>query len=235
MTLEDRMAQSVLARRRRDADALTGADKAYLGVSISLDLPQSHIVEAGLGWLSDQVPQVGILIGDSLFAKTLVIQQGAQFGEAMKRAEYQAVQLISALHSVRMGHCEVLRSGAILSSVSARRATKRLKDAANNVPPLGAAIRDAAVRFCERQARNGRLVMRMQDAVEMSRDYLLEELAVYEVLALEGWLVEAYFGQEMPVLQSFMDGAFPGISPALEKRKFVELKVDKSSKRQSAC
>jgi hypothetical protein len=57
-----------------------------------------------------------------------------------------------------------------------------------------------------------------------SRLYQLEELAVFTLLANEGYSTNVYAGAHLPVMKAFVSGGVDGIAPALRSAKLVELR-----------
>lgn len=57
-----------------------------------------------------------------------------------------------------------------------------------------------------------------------SRDYQLEELAVFELLADEGYSVNVYPGAHLPVMKDLVDGPLVGVMPKLRDLILVELR-----------
>ncbi len=202
-----------------------GVNKSFFSISLTHEIPDPYLIASGIQWLRQYTPKNGLLIGDSLFAKTLVIQEGLTLIDAAQEAETQTSVLLRRVHSISNGNCSVLRSEALLSTTHAKRSRARFKQFFQDNSLFSQVIKKGAEEFCKRQERNGHLALPLKEAVELSCDYLIDEVVMYELLAQNDWLVEAHIGKELPVLQMFMDGDFPGISPALEKRKYIELKI----------
>ena len=55
--------------------------------------------------------------------------------------------------------------------------------------------------------------------------YLLEEIAVFNVLSEQGWRVELYPGSELNALVEVAKGKFPDVPQGLKNRINVELKI----------
>jgi hypothetical protein len=67
----------------------------------------------------------------------------------------------------------------------------------------------------------------MEEAIDISSQYLLEEVAVFSALAEEGWNIEVYPGPELGVLVEIAQGNFKDIPAGLKKRINIELRIDK--------
>jgi tRNA-dependent cyclodipeptide synthase len=55
--------------------------------------------------------------------------------------------------------------------------------------------------------------------------YQLEELVMFEALAQQGYGTFVYPGGQLPVMKSFVSGALPNISSAIERLTLVELRL----------
>jgi hypothetical protein len=62
-------------------------------------------------------------------------------------------------------------------------------------------------------------------AIELCCKYLLEEIAVFNMLSEKGWRVELYPGSELHVLAEIAKGRFPEVPVGLKNRINVELKI----------
>jgi len=68
----------------------------------------------------------------------------------------------------------------------------------------------------------------MEKAIEISSQYLLEEIAVFSSLSEQGWKVELYPGPELTVLIDIAKGQYSDIPEGLKERVNVELRISKS-------
>ena len=63
------------------------------------------------------------------------------------------------------------------------------------------------------------------EAINISCEYLLEEIAVFSALSEQGWDVELYPGPELSVLLDVAEGRFPAVPKGLQNRVNVQLHV----------
>lgn len=54
--------------------------------------------------------------------------------------------------------------------------------------------------------------------------YLLEELVIFEILAEQGYLINIYPGNQLPIIKAICTGELPDISKPLEKIQAIEVK-----------
>ena len=60
-------------------------------------------------------------------------------------------------------------------------------------------------------------------AIELSVKYLLEEMAVFDILVAQNWQVEIYPGTQLPILKEIAKGDFENVPKHLQKRIFIGL------------
>jgi len=65
----------------------------------------------------------------------------------------------------------------------------------------------------------------MEEAIELSCRYLLEEITVFSALSDQGWKVELYPGPELRVLVDIAKGEYSRIPQGLKERVNVELRI----------
>ena len=68
-----------------------------------------------------------------------------------------------------------------------------------------------------------------EEALKLSCEYLLEEIAVFSALSEQGWQVEFYPGPELRVLAEVAKGRYSGVPIGLKERISVELKIHRIS------
>jgi tRNA-dependent cyclodipeptide synthase len=66
------------------------------------------------------------------------------------------------------------------------------------------------------------------EARRHSRAYQLEELAIFELLAGQGYSANVYPGGHLPVMKACVAGQLPGLHPALSALTLVELRFGRS-------
>ena len=59
---------------------------------------------------------------------------------------------------------------------------------------------------------------------ELCKNYLLEEIVIFELLAKEGYKLNIYPGQQLPVIKEIVNGTLKGISTILESISLIEIK-----------
>lgn len=210
------------------ASRLNEHDCCLVSVSLHDPLPSAGPVLAALRWAGDNFGEICLLVGDSLFGMTLAINSHWKGVDAHRVATAMGDEFINEVRRHSPTPLLVKRSSAVMGTAAGIASRIKFEDAYRNGGQFTETLRADAREFCARQERKGQLFVAFEKAVELSCHYLIEELAIYEVLVEEGWALEAHIGPELPTLRHFLDGSFAGLSPALERRVYVELGVAKS-------
>ncbi len=63
----------------------------------------------------------------------------------------------------------------------------------------------------------------------LCRNYLLEELVIFEILSEENFCINIYPGKQLRVFKRIVDGSLPDVSKALEKVTLIEMRFRPSS------
>lgn len=200
-------------------------------VSVGSHGPDLDALCAGWDWTKDRFETCAMLVGDSLQRLTIEATEAAPPDLASAEAKRRATDLIAQLEAARP-HATIIRTSEVIKDAAFGRWAGRFEEALARLPAFRRMIGHDARAFCERQQRQGRLASSFEKAFSLAVRYLVEEVAIYAVLAEQGWLAETYLGNELNSLAGFMRGEFPGVAPALERRTHVSLRI--SSLRRAA-
>ncbi len=72
--------------------------------------------------------------------------------------------------------------------------------------------------------RQNEIKISYSKAEELCKEYLVEELAIFEVLAERGLHVNIYPGNQLPITKEIVSGKLKGVSAALENMQAIEIK-----------
>lgn len=193
-------------------------------ISVGNNGPDFDALCAGWDWTEAAFDKCAILLGDSLQRLTIEATEAKSPADADREAAARAA-IVAERFALARPHAPIMR----MSDVARDRAfdpwLARFGRLFHSMAGFRDMIDSDARAFCERQRRHGRLRTPFDVALALSVQYLLEEVAIYAVLAEKGWLAETYLGSELEVLAGFMRGEFPGIAPALEQRTHISLRV----------
>lgn len=208
------------------------ADKKCLyGVSVGSPWKRLNLVGSGFGWVWEHFPHCAILIGDSLYRISLQITRGLNPVNAAVVSAQETNDMLSELKGHFGKHSLVIRTSEVMEQVRFAGALQLITTLHEENTLLRNSIIGDAAKFVDRQRKNGRLAIEEGRAVDLAIQYLHEEIAVYLVLAEEGWLVDVYLGDELPTLKRIIKGVIPGAPHALTQRINVALRPAQSQVR----
>jgi len=207
--------------------------RCYLGISIDNPVFYGRSLQALLSWAMDNFDQSLVVIGDYLRRYNEQIFNGLQGDKAVKASQdagdlfiLQTSRLFEKLDKEKL---TVSRWKPCLETDVFKKSKAAIDDLFNSDPNFKTAVTRDAFSFAKRQARQKRtLAIPMEDAIELSSQYLMEEIAVFNALSEQGWNVELYPGPELRVLVEIAKGKYSHIPQGLRKRINVELQICES-------
>ncbi len=209
--------------------------RCYMG--ISLDNPDFYgkSLEALLLWVTANYEQCLIVIGDYLRRYNEQIFSG-KAGQEEEKASLEAGEIFlqksgEILRKYSEPKIKIIKWKDCISTPQYKTAKEILDKLYQADENFRASLQKDAFSFINRQKRKKQNPkVAMEEAIEISSRYLLEEVAVFSSLAELGWNIEVYPGPELGVLVDIAKGNFSNIPVGLKNRINIELHVDKSQK-----
>jgi hypothetical protein len=205
--------------------------KALYTVSVGAVGKSLTEVIDGNKWATETFSASSILLGDGLFRITLQITDGLEEGAASVAAKTAGDRTLEELIRYSGSSADYIRSSSVMGRPDFFDTLKVIRDIRNRQRAFAASIHADAEVFVERQSRKNRLKIDRKEALTLARRYVEEEVAVYLVLAQQGWLVDVYLGRELPTLRKIIDGELSDISPLLQKRVSISLEAKRRQER----
>jgi tRNA-dependent cyclodipeptide synthase len=202
--------------------------RCYMG--ISLDNPQFYgkNMEAILSWVTKNFEQCLVVVGDYLRRYNEEIFSGTE-SKVREAVSFQAGdayigQTKEILGRYKEPQIKVVRWKDCIEKAGYKTARSILDNLYSADDLFRAAVQKDSLSFLNRQRRKRQEpAVPMEEAIDISSKYLLEEIAVFSVLSEEGWNVEVYPGPELGVLVEMAKGNFKDIPAGLKKRINVEV------------
>ncbi|MCD6394293.1 MAG: tRNA-dependent cyclodipeptide synthase [Planctomycetes bacterium] len=202
--------------------------RCYMGISLDNPVFEGRSLQALLNWATERFDHCLVVTGDYLRRHNELILNGLDDERAVAMALASGDEFIEKTRHIFTGmdgdKIELIRWRDCLAFVEYQHSRAALDKlfAANEA--FRKAVGKDAVGFVERQKdRNRSLAVDENRAIEISCEYLLEEIAVFSALSERGWNVELYPGPELHVLAAVAAGRFGDITPGLKDRINVEL------------
>jgi tRNA-dependent cyclodipeptide synthase len=204
--------------------------RCYIG--ISLDNPGFHgkSLQALLLWGIGNFDQCLVVVGDYLRRFNEQIFNGLNPEEAVKVAHESGDSFMRItsefFQQIPPRRLVLTRWEPCLQSDEYKKAKVILDELYTSDSAFRASVERDAFAFVRRQTRqNRRPAVSMEEAIEFSCRYLLEEITVFCALSNQGWKVELYPGPELHVLVDIAKGKYLRIPQGLKERTNVELRI----------
>lgn len=208
--------------KTRSAEALESKSCIY-SVSLSTDEVRYQRMLRGYEWAIEHFVEVNVYLGDGMLLENTFTILGSKPTAVRLQARGLAEMAIKDLKAIaRPSKLSAASTLAALPMFTAKLIDVTTSCAKNE--DFAASVMADARSFVERQAKRSRLGIDTEHAISLARQYVLFEIAVYAVLASEGYLVDVYAGsEELPTLQKFMNGELTGL-PELAQRTCILLR-----------
>jgi tRNA-dependent cyclodipeptide synthase len=210
-------------------DEVIARGRCYMGISLDNPVFCGWPLKALIGWAVGHFGQCQIVVGDTLRRHNEQILQGFQGSRAVDAARAVGDSFLrkhkTILESFDHGRLSVIRWDECLNWPEYLTDRKAIDDLYGSDADFRSAVQRDAFAFVKRmKKRSPKLAVSDEQAIELSSQYLLEEIAVFSALSMRSWSVELYPGPELEVLVKVASGAFARIPQGLRQRVNVELK-----------
>jgi len=209
---------------------LSSYKRCYIGISLGNPLFQGKSLQAILSWAVERFEQSLVIIGDYLCRFNERILHGLNSEQAAQVAQNlgddflkQTKELFEQFPEDKL---KPIRWKKCLENVEYMEAKSILDNLFKQNQHFQASVEKDAFSFINRQTkRNETLSVETEEAIKLSCEYLLEEIAVFSALSQQGWHVELYPGAELNVLEDIAKGKYNNIPTGLKKRINIELRI----------
>ncbi len=202
--------------------------RCYMGISLDNPVFEGRSLQALLQWATERFDHCLVVTGDYLRRHNELILNGLDRERAAAASVSAGDEFIEKTRRIFAGidggRIELIRWRQCLAFAEYQRSKAALDKLFAADEAFRKAVGEDAVGFVERQKDRDRPLAVDEDrAIEISCEYLLEEIAVFSALSERGWHVELYPGPELHVLVDVAAGRFGDITRGLKDRINVEL------------
>ena len=207
--------------------------RCYMGISLDNRDFYGRSLEALLFWTAKNYEQCLIIVGDYLRRFNEQIFSG-KTGESAEKVclgagDTYLARTAEIFSRIAEPKIKLIRWKDCIEKERYKKARNILDNLYKTDESFRAAVQKDAFSFIKRQnLKKQNLAVPLEEAIDISSQYLLEEVAVFSALSEEGWNIEVYPGPELGVLVEIAKGNFANIPEGLKKRINIELKVDKT-------
>ncbi len=204
--------------------------KCYLGISLENPAFEGDSLLAMLLWVTSKFEKCLVIVGDHLCRFNEQIINGPDNSLADKLAEKlgdsfikQTKGLFSQLPAKKF---KLTRWKEHLHTEQFKKAKIIIDELSRSNEDFNSSVKYDAQSFVGRlKKRHQNMAVDMEEAINLSCKYILEEVAVFSSLSEQGWTVELYPGSELRVLVEVANGKYPSVPKGLKTRVNVELKI----------
>ena len=208
--------------------------RCYIGISLDSPVFQGKSLHAVLFWAVNRFDRVLVMIGDYLCRFNEHIFRGLNDDQAANVTKNLGDSFI---HKTRRlfqqlpdGKIQLTRWKQHLQTNEYKQAKAILDQLFADDADFHASVQKDAVSFVARQRkRNQKLAVQTEEAIKISSEYILEEIAVFSALSKQGWHVELYPGPELQVLEDIAKCKHTAVPTGLKQRVNVELRISQNS------
>lgn len=199
----------------------------YLGMSMNNTVFKSKdMLNQILCEISLHSSKLNILVGDYLDRYNSLIFEEFDEEDAINSSVKKGSELKNLLTDVLIEfdiplECVFVHSGSFISHPEYNEKNSTFKNYYNVDAAFQYLVDHTVNIFLRRQ--NHFLISRPR-AEKLCREYLFEELTIFEILADQGLKVNIYPGNQLPIIKAMVGGKLKGISESLESIQAVELK-----------
>jgi tRNA-dependent cyclodipeptide synthase len=207
--------------------------RCYIGISLDNPVFYGKSLKAILTWGEENFDHCLIVLGDYLRRFNEYIFNSLN-DEAAEKASFEAgndyiAKTKDIFQQFNEDKLQLARWKDCLQADEFKKSRAILSKLYDTLPAFKASVQRDAFLFLKRQKRkNQKMSLPMEEAIELSSQYLLEEIAVFSSLSEQGWKVELYPGPELTVLVDIAKGQYSDIPQGLKERVNVELRISKS-------
>lgn len=208
---------------------LENFDTAYLGVSLNNPIFWHHSFADVAQWFIQNFSSPYLLLGDYLNRWNDMIFYSTSVEECIQKSMREANELRALFRSnENIPNVQELVWEDLIKTTLFNNASDSLKQLYRDNSIFHQRIQESAQDFVLRQIERGQQPITSRDtAIEYSVAYLLEELAVFQVLIEKRIPVQIYPGKQLPVLSNLHTNLDMNLPDSFRQGVFVELRVKK--------
>ena len=213
---------------------LHGRTKCYTGISISNPFFMGKDSHVFFQWILRNFKHCYIFIDDFFHQYNEKAFTGHDVEVCIKSAQIQGKKIEEHIQKVidstfdESYRFKIVRSSELSKDNSFKSNSTFFKKQFKEIPQFKAGIETSARNYVDRQLKRGNsFAVSKEEAVSLSCNYLVEEIAVFTTICEKGYDVEVYPGPELPILIDIANGVFPDMPASLLNRINVELKITK--------
>ena len=222
---------SVLPSQARQS--FTTTKKCFVAVSMNSEFFQKYWGQLLFRYIDERFEECVVLIADELHRFDLTMLNGSGTSEALAGARRMGDAMEAGVRTMipEGGTCtfKMKRWRELSSDPRAGESLTALQGLVASNVNFSSALERTAHEYLKRvQAKGAIFKLPLKECLELSRAFILEELACYNVLAEDGYCVDIYPGTYLPVLDDIAQGKIPDAPAGLKSKINVRVRTVKT-------
>ena len=214
-------------------ESFTTARKCFVAVSMNSDFFQKYWGQLLFQYINERFEECVVLIADELHRFDLTMLNGSGASEALAGARGMGDAMEPGIRTMipEGGTCtfKVVRWRELSADPRASQSLAALQALTTSSVNFSSALERTAHEYLKRvQAKGALFKLPLKECLELSRAFILEELACYNVLAEDGYCVDIYPGTYLPVLDDIAQGKIPEAPAGLKSKINVRVRTVKT-------
>lgn len=202
--------------------------QVYLGISLKNTIFWEEGFEQILAWAADNFESCLIVVADYLHRhnEEILHRKGEQesIKSALDLGKKYVEQLLPKLAKYPNKKFKIVHWQELVEQNAYQKSATILAELYLKNKKFKQSIDNSATHFILRQEEQDViLAVSQKEAIGLSVKYLLEEMAVFDMLVAQNWQVEIYPGTQLPILKQISKGDFANAPQYLQKRIFIGL------------
>jgi tRNA-dependent cyclodipeptide synthase len=211
-------------------ESFTTESKCFVAVSMNSEFFQKYWGQLLFQYITERFEECVVLIADELHRFDLAMLIGFGPSEALAGARGMGDAMEAEIRMMIPvgGSCKfkVKRWHELSADPRVDQSLTALQTLAARSVKFSSALERTAHEYLKRvQAKGAIFKLPLKECLELSRAFILEELACYNVLAEDGYCVDIYPGTYLPVLDDIAQGRIPEAPAGLRAKINVRVRT----------
>jgi len=210
--------------------------RCYLPVSLETKPFERPMLDAVVDWISENFNNCAVLVCDRIHRLTLQITRNLSREEALSEALRLGEVFIEKNEPLFQAKLAGRFKFLTCSNVMKYPKYAGYRDALSEMfygdnkdnRDFQSSINQCAASYVDRRFKNkgsSAYSMTRPEMMELSHQYLIEEMGLFATVIEMGWTVDVYPGEDLKTFVEIAKGKYPNAPEPLIKRKSVELKL----------
>lgn len=206
--------------------------KCFLGISLSNPFFQGKHLPKVLKWIDNNFDECNIIIADHLHrfneyifnnktdedASKECVEMGKQIHENLK-------ELIKQIQGTKF---KIYHWLDYFKTQEFKEHLEKIILYFKSNPDFKNSVVNSSNQFIDKQLKRGyRIHVTREEAIKKSSEYILEEMAVFDILIQKDYLVQVYPGSQLNVLKEIANNKFPDFNTNLKNGIYIDLSIKK--------